>query len=209
MAPTIYEVAKYSDTVIVSKHASAPFAQWPSDPEVEGAIADAPDASPAELGPACAERKEPPAESTSQDSCEFKHVFGKGGWNESRAVDGRYRVVAEDWDEDALLTVLNIIHLRNKHVPGAISLEHLAMVGVIDDYYEFGEAIEMFTALWLQNIRRQCIPSEYCRELILWIWVPFVFDMPAGFEKATLAAVYFATEAVQVLGLPIPKTVAD
>lgn len=116
--------------------------------------------------------------------------------------------MAEDWDEDALLTVLNIIHLRNKHVPGAISLEHLAMVGVIDDYYEFGEAIEMFTALWLQNIRRQCIPSEYCRELILWIWVPFVFDMPAGFEKATLAAVYFATEAVQVLGLPIPKTVA-
>jgi hypothetical protein len=170
MALTIHEIAPDSDNVIVLKLASNSFAQWPSLSELEGEVADAADASPIELDSACEEQKEPPAESKGQNSCEihyrvsfshliqsspwFKRVLGKGGWSESRAVDGRYRIVAEDWDETALLTVLNIVHLRNRQVPKVVSLEEMAKIGVIADYYECGEAIEMFTTLWTQNLKR-------------------------------------------------------
>lgn len=65
--------------------------------------------------------------------------------------------------------LLNIFHLQTKQVPRVINLELLAKVDVLVDYYECGEAIEMFTAMWINEVKKTAIPSVYCRDLVLWI----------------------------------------
>ncbi|KAF2833437.1 hypothetical protein CC86DRAFT_389684 [Ophiobolus disseminans] len=98
--------------------------------------------------------------------------------------DGRYHVEAEDQDPEAFLIVLNALHHRSKQIPRVVSLEMLAKIAVLVDYYECDEAIEVWTAMWISNlIPRDPIPSTYSRTLIL-------------------------TEAIQTLELPIPSRVS-
>ncbi|KAF3007820.1 hypothetical protein E8E13_010580 [Curvularia kusanoi] len=99
----------------------------------------------------------------------FKRAMTKDTWVESKPENGKFQIVAHDWDEDTFLLLLNIFHLRNKQVPRVISLETLAKVGVLIDYYEFGEALEMFTAVWIAAFKKTDIPSTFCRSVVLWI----------------------------------------
>ena len=63
---------------------------------------------------------------------EFRMPFLEGlisGMNWKEGIrdenDGLYHVPAEDWDSEALLYVLQILHLRNGQVPRTIPLEML------------------------------------------------------------------------------------
>lgn len=48
----------------------------------------------------------------------------------------------EDWDREALLNVLNVLHTRNQNVPRQISLEMLDKIAIIVSYFECCEAVE-------------------------------------------------------------------
>ena len=100
----------------------------------------------------------------------FNRSLVKERWSELDLVDRRYEMLAHDWDEDAFLVLLNVIHLRHRRVPRTVPLGMLAEVAVLIDYYECGEAIELFTQMWIDNIRRNAMPSTCCRDMILWIW---------------------------------------
>lgn len=50
--------------------------------------------------------------------------------------DGLYHVPAEDWDGEALLCVLQVLHLHNSQVPRTVSLEMLAKIAVLVDFYK-------------------------------------------------------------------------
>ena len=140
----------------------------------------------------------------------FQAALAKEGWNESRRneADGRFHIMAEDWDAEAFLAVLRIIHLRNKKVPRNVTLEMLAKIAVIVDYYHCEEAIEMFSAMWIDNHLRVALPSTYCRDLVLWISISYVFGLKERFEKATAIAMRQSTGSVRTLGLPIPGKVS-
>lgn len=138
----------------------------------------------------------------------FKRSLAKEKWSESDLVEGRYQLLAHDWDEEAFLMLLNIIHLRHRRVPRTVSLELLAKVAVLVDYYECGEAVELFTQMWIDDIKKHAMPSTCCRDLILWISVAWVFDLSEQFQVATAVAIKEGTEAMQTLGLPIPSFVS-
>ncbi|UPX16917.1 uncharacterized protein EKO05_0007298 [Ascochyta rabiei] len=139
----------------------------------------------------------------------FKRAMTKEGWAESKLTNGHYQVRAHDWDEQAFLMVLNIFHLRNKQVPRNVPLEMLAKLAVLVDYYECGEAIELFTAMWINKVKETAIPSSYCRDLILWVWVAWVFDMPEHCQRATAVVMKELKEAMPTLGLPFPNFVSS
>jgi hypothetical protein len=54
--------------------------------------------------------------------------------------DGRYHISARDWDEEAFLILLSIFHIRSRQVPATVSLELLAKIAVLVDYYELAGA---------------------------------------------------------------------
>jgi hypothetical protein len=142
----------------------------------------------------------------------FKRALSKYGWSESgrNPEDGMFHVKAADWDEEALLVVLNILHLRNGKVPRSVSLEMLAKIAVLVDYYECGEALEVFTEKWIESLKASTpVPSTYDRDLVLWIWVSWIFDLADHFERATAVVIKEGQETLRNLELPIPSKVSS
>lgn len=57
-------------------------------------------------------------------------------WREINPADGYSCVVnTDEWDEEALLILMNLIHGRTTKIPRSISLEMLAKMSVLVDYY--------------------------------------------------------------------------
>jgi hypothetical protein len=133
-----------------------------------------------------------------------------GNWAETiRKDDGRCYLTVYDWDEVALLTLLNIIHLRNRQVIRETDLDLLTKIAILVDYYNCDEAIEMYSTAWVETVRRKSpVPSTYCRPLILWLCVSSIFRVADVFESATNVAIHWATNTtLRTLDLPIAATV--
>ncbi|KAI4960079.1 hypothetical protein J4E86_001699 [Alternaria arbusti] len=120
-------------------------------------------------------------------SSTFKRMLAQDGFAESvrNEVDGLYHIVAHDWDPEAFLIVLRIVHGRNKQVPREVTLEMLAKIAVLEDYYNFEESLDVFTEVWVQSLTKTSIPTIYCRDLVLWVWVAWIFDVEQQFTQAT------------------------
>lgn len=138
----------------------------------------------------------------------FRRMLTREGFTESLKdpSNGRYHIQADDWDEEALLILLNIFHVRTRRVPATVSLEMLAKIAVLVDSYELenAEVMERDTKDWIANVRRSvAIPSSYCRDLMLWICISRVFCMREEFEKATAVVIKESEGWIQTLDLPI------
>jgi hypothetical protein len=102
----------------------------------------------------------------------FNRILKKNGWMESTCnTEVRmFHISAEDWDEDAFVVLMNVFHLRNHRVSRFITLEMLAKIAVLADYYECGESIQLFVDVWVADLREKTpVPHTYCRNLILWL----------------------------------------
>jgi hypothetical protein len=118
--------------------------------------------------------------------------------------DGLYHVPAQDWDSEALLYVLQILHLRNGQVPRTIPLELLAKIAVLIDFYDCAEALESFTERWIEYLRVTApVPSYFCRDLMLWMCIAWVLKLPQEFVQATTVAIRRDDQELSTLGLPI------
>jgi hypothetical protein len=145
-------------------------------------------------------------------SAVFKRALKKKGFAESQPseIDGLYHVEACDWDAEAFLIVLRIIHHRNRQVDRKISLEMLAKIAVLVDYYEFGEELDMFKKLWIEELQKpdMFMPTTYSRDLILWVWVAYVFGLEELFSEGMVVTIMQSTGPMRTLGLPIPAGVS-
>jgi hypothetical protein len=138
----------------------------------------------------------------------FSRLLQRDGWMESHRnpEDNMLHISAEDWDEEAFVIMMNIFHLRNRQVPRTVTLDMLAKIAVVADYYECTESIELFVEIWLASLKTQSpIPTTYCLELIMWIWVSWTFKWAEIFKQSTDVAIKQCDEPFQNLGLPIPS----
>ncbi|KAL4772406.1 hypothetical protein BDW60DRAFT_222340 [Aspergillus nidulans var. acristatus] len=138
-------------------------------------------------------------------------VFRKiltGGWKESITYlqKGSVEITADSWDLDALLIMLRILHCQSYQIPRKMTLEMLAKVGVLADYYDCRETVVFFADTWI-NALDDTIPTTYSRDLILWLWVAWYFHLPAKFKQATSTAMSLGDGWIDNLGLPIPEDV--
>ncbi|KAK1971930.1 hypothetical protein LY78DRAFT_11921 [Colletotrichum sublineola] len=132
-----------------------------------------------------------------------------GTWKEAtrHAIDRRYHLEASDWDSDALLILMNIIHGRTRSVPRRVDCEMLAKIAVLVDYYDCHEVVEVFASMWIDALKDQ-LPSECSRDLVLWLLIAHVFQHDI-FAKVTKTAVLAGRGPMPTMDLPIPPIVAD
>jgi hypothetical protein len=137
----------------------------------------------------------------------FKEIL-KGGWKKSLTYlqTGLVEITADSWDIEALLILLHIVHGRYYQTPRKITLETLAKVAVLVDYYDCREALDILVTTWM-NALEETIPKSYSRNLVLWLWVSWSFQLPAQFREATSTAMSWSNNWIDNLGLPIPDIV--
>ncbi|KAL3456036.1 hypothetical protein BJX64DRAFT_52791 [Aspergillus heterothallicus] len=130
-----------------------------------------------------------------------------GPWKESVGFLQKHSVEipATDWDIEALLIILHVIHGQHYKVPRRITLEMLAKVAVLVDYYQCREAVSIWRDIWVGGLD-ETVPSTYCRDLLLWIWVSYVFKMPENFRAATSRTMSWSEGRIDHLGL-IPRAI--
>ncbi|KAI0895703.1 hypothetical protein F4806DRAFT_66736 [Annulohypoxylon nitens] len=128
----------------------------------------------------------------------------QGPWMEGTEVhlDGCRHVSAEDWDERALLILMQIIHGRNKKVPRVITLEMYAKIAVLVDYYKCHEVVTLWSELWTAQLRTN-LPKRCDRDLVLWILIASVFQEGQLFKEATEIAVNHCDNDLPTMHLPI------
>jgi hypothetical protein len=110
-------------------------------------------------------------------SPKFESMLSGRKWKEGTPTkdDGCYHILAEDWDEDALLILLNVLHFRNSDLPRSASLDMLAKIVVLADYYQCLEAVNLLTELWIRDLKSTSpVPSEHSRNLMLWMCIAWV-----------------------------------
>lgn len=205
------------------------------EPAVEATAAEVPPTeAPAAEEPACEEpaveevaAEVPPAEAPTADghfnhSCSRIQVSAKhlmfaspvfkrlltGGWKESIAYfqKGSVEITADGWDVEALIILLRAIHGQCSQIPRKLTLEMLAKLAVIADYYECREALYFLTELWIEKLDER-VPPVASRDLILWLWIAWFFRLPSQFKLSTSIAMSQSDGFIDSLGLPIPKDV--
>lgn len=131
-----------------------------------------------------------------------------GPWTEATADinDGLRHVEASDWDDQALLLLMRVLHGLNREVPHTITLEMLAKIAVLVDYYDCHEAVQLAVHMWIGALQ-DCLPLECNRDLILWLSVSIIFRQPEIFRKITKLAIRESREPLPALDLPISQTV--
>jgi hypothetical protein len=133
--------------------------------------------------------------------------FLTGAWENSTThlFGGPVEIPAEGWDVDALLILLRGIHNQYCHIPRKLTLEMLAKVAVIADYYECKESIKIMSNLWIYYLGE--IPTTYSRDLILWVWISWFFQLPVQFTQSTSTVMSCSEDEINSCGLPIPDKV--
>jgi hypothetical protein len=137
----------------------------------------------------------------------FKKIL-TGGWKESITYlqKGSVEITAESWDTEAFLILLRAIHGQYYYIPRKLTLEMLAKVAVIADYYECKTALYIMKDIWIDNLEEN-IPPTVSRDLILWLWIAWFFQLHSQFKRSTLIAMSRSDDCVVSFGLPIPTNV--
>ncbi|KAF3059544.1 hypothetical protein GL218_05109 [Daldinia childiae] len=133
----------------------------------------------------------------------FKNLL-RGPWIEATPTspDGRLCVDAEGWDENSMLILMRIIHGHNYKIPKSMTLEEVAKVAVLVDYYQCHEAVMVWSDVWINNMPGYD-KHTFNRDIVLWILVTQVFRKEKLFKNATLVAIQHCKGKFPTLGLPI------
>ncbi|EAW11244.1 BTB/POZ domain-containing protein [Aspergillus clavatus NRRL 1] len=196
------------EVVIILRNANAPFAEWSDDLNAE----------PNDPGPAQQPNCDNDTENSHRFQVSMKHltlaspVFKKiltGGWKESATYlqKGTVEITAESWDSEALLILLRAMHCQNDQLPKQLTLEMIAKLAILADYYECREVLGFFSNIWVQALEKP--PATLCRDSILWLWISWFFRLPEQFEEVTSTVMSQSNGCIDHLGLPIPATLIE
>ncbi|KAH7184857.1 uncharacterized protein B0J16DRAFT_122982 [Fusarium flagelliforme] len=117
---------------------------------------------------------------------------------------GLYEVQASEWDAEAFVILLDIIHGHHRDVPKRISVEILSNIAIIVDYYGCHEIMEFVLTAWLTYLGE---PEEFVKEDPLrWLFISWVFRQEALFTVATKMLLLY-DNGEYVVDLPIPQPI--
>lgn len=126
-----------------------------------------------------------------------------GPWKEGITSKESLRsILANTWDVDALLIVLNIIHGHHRKVPKSLSLEMLTKVATVVDYYNCHEVVEIFADRWLNGMER-APPDYHGRDSTLFLCVAWVFRWSEHVKAMTELALRHGEGPIDTPDLPI------
>ncbi|KAL5335588.1 hypothetical protein BJX70DRAFT_374581 [Aspergillus crustosus] len=113
------------------------------------------------------------------------------------------------------LLLMLIVHARTSHIPSTISLETLADVAVLVDYYGCYDAVIFYAKLWIFALQNP-LPSTITRasslfygpsDIIQWLLISWVFGHNLIFQKMTQVLMVDSDRSIDPWGLPIPDLI--
>ncbi|PWY67613.1 hypothetical protein BO94DRAFT_503713 [Aspergillus sclerotioniger CBS 115572] len=120
-------------------------------------------------------------------------------------AEGSVAVSTKQWDADAFLYVLKILHCKHHELPRQVDLDMVAKVCVVGDFYGCQDAVRFATQCWITKLKP--VPNNKYRPLLLWLWITFFFRMPASFNEVTSIIITQGKGVIGTLGLPIPAPI--
>ncbi|KAH7273193.1 hypothetical protein MRS44_003691 [Fusarium solani] len=120
---------------------------------------------------------------------------------------GLYEIKAFEWNAEALLILLDIIHGHHRSAPKAVDLNMLEQIALLVDYYQCHEIVEVFADKWVAA-HRDAIPQEYSKSCLSWMFVAWVFSANDLFNSMVSVSVKHSRSPVQT-NLPIPNTILE
>lgn len=129
-----------------------------------------------------------------------------GPWEENSSRSGSmYTTSASDWDKESFTILMNITHGHSERVPRSLTLELLAKIAVLVDYYKCHKIVKFYSDTWIEEILGETgLPRKYSRDLVLWLFISCVFAQHGIFHTLTLLALRQTRGPVRTLGLPFP-----
>lgn len=130
-----------------------------------------------------------------------------GPWKEGATINtGAIRSIrATEWDTEAFLIVLDIIHDQMLAIPDLVELELLAKIAAIVDYYNCHDVMKPFIDDWTRMLQSH-IPSSYGKECVLWMSISWVFLDVVILKKMAMLAIMDCQGPIETIGLPVPQT---
>ncbi|KAJ5712940.1 uncharacterized protein N7483_010121 [Penicillium malachiteum] len=130
-----------------------------------------------------------------------------GAWKESETYQqkGSVEITADGWDSEALLIILRAIHCQYNQIPKKVTLEMLAKIAAIADYYDCKDVLYIMTDIWFGSLGEKAPTSS--RDLALWLWVAWFFKLPKKFSEYTSLLMSRSDDLIGFRGLPIPARV--
>ncbi|RAO68251.1 uncharacterized protein BHQ10_004263 [Talaromyces amestolkiae] len=212
------------EVIIVLKDANSPFAVWPEEKteDEKSKILRVPNE---DTTPQSETEEEETEENCFRIRVSAKHltlvspVFKSllvGGWKESSTFihTGSTELTVSGWDLEAFLVVMRMIHNQHTKIPRKVSLELFAKIIVIVDYYKCKDAIGFFADVWLDDLDgnselRNKIACTFSRDLMLWLWISWIFQRSDQFKISTAIAIKYIKAQISSLGLPLPARLID
>jgi len=81
-------------------------------------------------------------------------------------TEGSTDIALGDDDPDAFYILMNIIHSITRKVPRCVTLDMLAKLAVLVNYYQMHEAVEPFSDSWITNLVQEGLPDCFCADAI-------------------------------------------
>ncbi|QMW40840.1 hypothetical protein G4B11_004120 [Aspergillus flavus] len=137
---------------------------------------------------------------------QFKRTL-QPGFQEGNELksQGYLEIPVQDWPALPFLIVAMIIHGRTRTVPRKVSLERLAEIAVIVDYYECYEAVEIFSDMWINTLAER--PMESVSDAEKWLFISWAFQQDTIFESSSKYLQLRYTTNMATIPYPIPSSV--
>ncbi|KIL86902.1 hypothetical protein FAVG1_09455 [Fusarium avenaceum] len=119
---------------------------------------------------------------------------------------GLYEIQATEWDAEALVILLDIIHGHHRDVPKRISVETLSHIAIIVDYYGCHEIMELVFTAWMAY--RGDFEDFVKQDPSRWLFISWVFRQELLFTVATKMLLLY-DNGKYVVDLPIPQPILD
>ncbi|KAF4994660.1 hypothetical protein FGRMN_5657 [Fusarium graminum] len=211
--PELHVVDPDGDTLLILYHPDAPFAicgaekMWPntlpqyqSTESKEHEESVIPTSVPSALDIASSDTSKSPQPETEKEVQRYKlcsHFL-------KRTCSYFSGLMSGEWQ--AVLIVMNILHHNIKAVPRTLTLEMLAKIAVIVDYYGCHEAVGHWAETWIAKLEFD-LPEYYSRNLLLRLTVAVVFADYQSFYFLTKTIIGASRGPFHTLGLPIPQRI--
>ncbi|CAG7564483.1 unnamed protein product [Fusarium equiseti] len=161
------------------------------------------------------------AKHLSTASSVFRRMI-KGKFRESKPNDqGLLEFRTSDWNSEALLILLEIIHGHHSHIPESLGQETVAHIGIIAAYYDCVDIVKVFYHGWEARFRNEwnsdwpnidnntlAETGEFGKTQQFQLFIAWIFQSDQIFSHLATNAILIATGPIETY-LPVPKRVTE
>ncbi|KAF4949257.1 hypothetical protein FGADI_9028 [Fusarium gaditjirri] len=117
-----------------------------------------------------------------------------------------FELKAFEWNAEALVAILDIIHGHHKSLPKTVKLDLLIEIARICDYYQCEEIVEVFAELWISALWED---EPYEDEANMnWMFIAWVFQRRSKFNYMVSRALGHRKIPMHT-DLPLPSTIME